>query len=75
MITKNPLIEWVFLFPYILDWLKKNGWQHVEGEMFYKDNPDNGVQIFDQIEPFTDQDTDPRDSLWDDFEIYMDENY
>jgi hypothetical protein len=64
-----------FLFPYILNWLKKNKWQYKGRGIFYKDNPDNDVLIFDEIEPFNITDADQADNLWDQFAYYMDYNY
>ena len=62
-----------FLFPYILKHLKQNGWEHVEGDVFSKDGREE--EIFDYIEPFVDQDTDPRDALYERFVDYIEENY
>ena len=64
-----------FLFPYILNWLKKNKWQYKGRGVFYKDNPDNDILIFDEIKPFNIVDDDLADNLWDKFAYYMDNNY
>ena len=67
-----------FLFPYILKHLKENGWEHVVvndwiSNKFTKDGRE--VDIFDYIKPFVDQDSDPRDGLYERFVDYIEENY
>jgi hypothetical protein len=68
----------VFLFPYILKHLKQNGWEHAITDdwidaTFSKDGKE--VDIFDYITPFEDQDTSPRESLYEKFIDYIEENY
>jgi len=68
----------VFLFPYILKHLKQNGWEHAITDdwidaTFSKDGKE--VDIFNYITPFEDQDTDPRENLYEKFIDYMEENY
>jgi hypothetical protein len=63
----------VFLFPYILKHLKQNGWEHIGDPEFSKDGKE--VDIFDYITPFEDQDTSPRENLYEKFVDYMEENY
>jgi hypothetical protein len=63
----------VFLFPYILKHLKQNGWEHIGDPEFSKDGKE--VDIFDYITPFENQDTSPREILYEKFVDYMEENY
>jgi len=68
-----------FLFPYILKHLKQNGWEPVitddwiDDAEFSKDGKE--VNIFDYIKPFEDQDTDPRENLYEKFVDYIEDNY
>jgi hypothetical protein len=67
-----------FLFPYILKHLKENGWEHVVvndwvDNKFTKDDEEG--DIFDYIKPFADQDTSPREGLYEKFLNYIEENY
>lgn len=63
-----------FLTPYISNWLKENGWEY-DGETddFIKDN--RKVNMFDYIDTFANQDTDPRDAAYEDFYEYIDKNF
>jgi hypothetical protein len=62
-----------FLFPYILKHLKQNGWEYIDDTEFSKNEEE--VDIFDYITPFMDQDTDPRENLYEKFIDYIEENY
>jgi hypothetical protein len=67
-----------FLLPYILKHLKENGWEPVITDdwidaEFSKDGKE--VNIFDYIKPFEDQDTSPRENLYEKFVDYIEDNY
>ena len=67
-----------FLFPYILKHLKENGWElNVDDDWidaeFSKDGRE--VNIFDYIKPLEDQDTSPRENLYEKFVDYIEDNY
>ena len=64
-----------FLLPYIVDHLKKTGWEYT-GEYYPEVKKDNNiVDIFDYMEDTTHYDTDPREGLYEEFAAYFDENF
>ena len=62
-----------FLLPYIVDHLKKTGWEHIEDTDFSKNGKE--VDIFDYMEDITEYDTSPREGLYERFIEYFEQNY
>jgi hypothetical protein len=64
-----------FLLPYIVNHLKKTGWEYT-GEYYPEVKKDNKiVDIFNYMKDITNYDTDPRETLYEEFAAYFDENF